>query len=782
MRAALLRGGMPILLALLLSALLLAAALSRMDLRSDLADFLPPGNTPATRAMLEELRQGAAAGLVLVALEGAAVADLARISRAMVAVLAADVRFSRVAGGEAAWNEAEAEAEALFARRYLLSPLTDPALFEAPALRGALERLLRDLWSSAAPLALQYGLPDPVGAFPAWLARLGSGGRLVARDGAWFEPGRDADNPRAVLLAVARAGATDVAAQDAALAAIQAAFVAATPGAARLLLAGPAVIARDTAASIKRDVDRIAVLSTVLVVLLLFWRFRSVLVVAAIAVPVVLSVALAVWVTGVVFGSVHAIALGFGITMLGVAVDYPVLLIGHRKHTEAAGQTRARIGAAFRLAVLTATLGLAGLVFSGFPGLAQLGVFAGVGLLAAAAATWWLLPPLVVAANLAPVAAAAAPWVARLEGVRRYRGAAVVVALVALAAMLASGGPVWQRDLAALSPVPEASRALDAELRAAVGASEAGQFILVRGPDAEAVLLRQEALLPALDALVARGIVAGHDSAAAILPSMATQRQRQSALPTPDVLRARLAEASAGLPFREAAFAPFVDAVAAQRGLAPLAMADLAGTTLAFRLSPLLAPRAGGWAGPIQFRGVTDTQALAGAVAALANPDVILVDIRAELDGVLAGFATRILWLVMGCAGVILLALWAGLRRVGRVVRVAGAILAAQIVTIGLLMAMGVRLSPIHLASLLLVAGVGLDYALFMAREQLDEEERARTLRTLITCNVMTLLTFGLLATCATPILHDIGITVALGAALSLGFAFLIAAPAGAPS
>ena len=109
--------------------------------------------------------------------------------------------------------------------------------------------------------------------------------------------------------------------------------------------------------------------------------------------------------------------------------------------------------------------------------------------------------------------------------------------------------------------------------------------------------------------------------------------------------------------------------------------------------------------------------------------------------------------------------------------RVIAAIAAAQAVTLALLTLAGTRLSPIHLTSLLLVGGVGLDYALFMAREQLDMEERARTLRTLITCNGMTLLTFGLLATCTTPILHDIGATIALGAALSLGFAFLLAAP-----
>ena len=126
-------------------------------------------------------------------------------------------------------------------------------------------------------------------------------------------------------------------------------------------------------------------------------------------------------------------------------------------------------------------------------------------------------------------------------------------------------------------------------------------------------------------------------------------------------------------------------------------------------------------------------------------------------------------------------ALWAGLRRPGRLLRVLAAMVAAQVVTVALLTLAGTKLSPIHLASLLLVGGVGLDYALFLAREQLDAEERARTLRTLVTCHAIILLTFGLLATCTTPILRDMGVAIALGAALSLGFAFLIAAPPTSP-
>ncbi len=39
----------------------------------------------------------------------------------------------------------------------------------------------------------------------------------------------------------------------------------------------------------------------------------------------------------------------------------------------------------------------------------------------------------------------------------------------------------------------------------------------------------------------------------------------------------------------------------------------------------------------------------------------------------------------------------------------------------------------------------------------------------------MTLLTFGALAACQTPIMRDIGVTVAIGAVLAMIFAFLFA-------
>ncbi|MBV8916035.1 MAG: MMPL family transporter [Acetobacteraceae bacterium] len=755
------RRPLPVLLALAAAIAVLLLVTSRITVRTDMTEFLPAGETEAARLVLAEARAGTATGLILVGIEGADTAELARISRSVAASLSESGLFQLVAGGESALPQAAMER--LAARRYLLAP----ADFSEQALRTDLERLLRQLRGSAAPLA-QLGLLDPPGALLTLLRNWGGSSPVRAIDGAWFAPDRD----RALLLARSRAGGMDVPGQEVATAAIERAFNEANPGPARLLVAGPAVFARDAARSIKGDVQRISVLSTLAIAFLLWWRFRSPLVIAAIAAPVIASVAVAATAVQLGFGAVHGVALGFGATMLGISVDYPVLMIGHRKRGEPADATRARIGRAFVLAVATATLGLAAMTFSGFPGLVQLGVFSAVGLASCALLTWFGLPRLIVLANLAPVSAGDPAWLSRLERLRRWRWFALIPVLCAGVYLAASGGPRWEGDLQSLSPVPEASRALDQELRTELGAPDAGQLLLVRARDAETVLQQEEDLLPALDRLSAEGALTGYEAAAKLIPSVATQEARRAALPSREEVAARLEQARAGLPFRPEAFDPFLDAVAASRNLPPLTLADLAGTPAGARLEPLLRQHAGEWLGIVVLQGVKDPTAIR-AFAERDGTGVLYLDMRAELGTILSGYTARA-WRWLGWSGLlVLLVLGAGLRSPAMVARVLGSVLAASVVTAAVLTASGLRLSLINLVALQLVAGVGLDYALFFARRQLDGEERARTLRTLVTCNAMTLLTFGLLGFCATPVLRDIGVTVACGAVLAMGFAFM---------
>lgn len=764
---------------MLLSLSLAALVFSRIDIRGDLTALMPASRDPAARLMLEELRSGTAASLLLVGIEGAddAAGDavLAGISDRLADALSHDPRFLFAQNGHHLQDPAVIAA--LFRDRYLLAPNVTPGRFTTAALRDDFIRLRDGLTSSASPLVQQFGLPDPTGAFPALLSSWQGGGQAALRQGVWFAGNTAPGHPRALLLVRLRAGGTDLAGQDQEVGALRAAFKTAArdvPGA-RLLVTGSPVFAQAAARAIQDDVRLLSVLSVLLVAGWLAWRFRSPWVWAAIAVTVPLSLSAAALAVQAAFGFVHGITLGFGMTMLGVTVDYPVLLIGHRKQGEPAPDTIRRIVGAFTLSVLTASLGLSGMAGSSFPGVAQLGLFSVTGILTAAVATRWLLPPLIERAGIAPSYAGDPVRLRRIEAVRRWRLWGMLPVAAALLVIVAAGGPRLDRDLASLTPVPSALLALDAQLRGQLGAPDIGQLALIRAANPDAVLRAEEAVGPLLDSLRHDGTLASADDAARLLPSIATQRARQQALPDAATLQARIDQAAAGLGFTATAFKPFADAVAAARTAAPVTAAVLPSALLRTRLDALLFERDGAWYGAVIPAGVTDARHLRDAFA--TRPGWRFIDIRQTTEQVVAGY-TRQAWpfLAAGCVGAVLVLL-IGQRDPWRTSRVLAAIAATILVSIAILVARGAKLSLIHLVSLQFVAGIGLDYALFFARTQLDAEERARTLRTLLTCNVMALLTFSLLCLCRTPLLRQIGDTVSIGVLLALGFGFLFAGP-----
>ena len=87
----------------------------------------------------------------------------------------------------------------------------------------------------------------------------------------------------------------------------------------------------------------------------------------------------------------------------------------------------------------------------------------------------------------------------------------------------------------------------------------------------------------------------------------------------------------------------------------------------------------------------------------------------------------------------------------------------------------GESLSLFHIATFLLVIGLGLDYALFFNRPEGSEEERSSTLYGLLVCSMTTILVFGVLASSDIPVLHAIGMTAAVGSFCCLLFAGIMA-------
>ena len=100
------------------------------------------------------------------------------------------------------------------------------------------------------------------------------------------------------------------------------------------------------------------------------------------------------------FGSVHGITLGFGVTLIGEGVDYAIYLFTQIEQNGTPQSTLQRIWPTLRLGVLTSICGFSAMLFSGFTGLAQLGLFSIAGLVVAVSTTRWVLPQLLPAGFL----------------------------------------------------------------------------------------------------------------------------------------------------------------------------------------------------------------------------------------------------------------------------------------------------------------------------------------------------------------------------------------------
>lgn len=735
-----------------------------LSVGADLTVFLPPSTNAAQRILVSQLRDGVAARLILIGLEGENPAALAQASRELARRLKASGRFGFVNNGDL--SGAAKERELLVAYRYLLSPGVTAERFTAAGLAASLKESLALLASPAGPF-VRNSLPfDPTGESRQVIEFLVPESGPEIRDGVWFSR----SGTRALLVAETVAAGFDIDGQAHAIQAIRDALPTAEAKGIRLLLSGMGVFAAEARATIQSEARWLSAVATALVILILLAVYRALGPVLLSALPVASGLIMGIAAVSLLFGPVHGITLGFGVTLIGEAVDYPSYALIQAGRGERLADTLARIGPTLRLAVLTTIFGASAMALSSFQGLAQLGVLAIVGVGAAGMVTRWVLP-----AITRPGAAAhrvyALPFDARAAVERFRNGSWLVAALVlaALAIVVWRYDRLWDDDLANLSPLSESARTLDRALRAELNAPDVRHLVIARGKDRESALEASEAAAAWLRLAVERGWIAGFDVPSNYLPSRKTQESRRAALPDAEMLKRNLDLALRDSPFREGLFAPFLEAVERARSGALLQIEDLSGSAFALKVNSLLVAGDGGYVALAPLRGVTRAEDLAAAARAAGHE---LLDLKAESNNLVNSYRNESLRLIaLGLVCIAALLAW-GLRDLVAAARVLVPVLAAVVLDVAILLLAGEKLSLFNLVALLLVVGIGLNYALFFNRPVPDPEEGQRTLLSLAVCGATTLSAFGCLAFSQTPVLRAIGVTVTLGTILS----FLISA------
>lgn len=780
------------LVAWLVSLGVFAVAVGHMRLATDLSAFLPSRPSASEQLLIDQLKEGPASRLVLIAVEGATDSTRVLISGYMAERLRQDSAFSAVSNGAAA--EREPERQLLFRRRYLLSPSVTPERFTVEGLHRAVCASIDRLASSAGLMTKSLLPNDPTGELLDILDRMEAEARPDSAGGVWVSR----DRRRALLLAQIRAAGSDTDAQERALASIRAAFAVAAGQAgaadaadARLILSGPAVFTVEARDRIKGEAIRLSAVGTVLVVILLLAAYRSLAALVLGLVPVATGALAGIAAVSLGFGMVYGITLGFGATLIGEAVDYAIYLFvqaGEGRREEESRGWFDLYWPTIRLGVLTSVCGALPLALSGFPGFSQLGVYSITGLLAAAAVTRWVLPGLLPRGFRIRDLSRAGEALTRLAGrLRPLRWLVPAAAALACGSLWLHRDSLWNEQLSALSPVPLEAQRRDAELRADLGAPDAGYLVVVGGRDAESALQAAERVSSRLAALAGEGVIAGFQSPSNYLPSLLTQGLRREALPENDVLRERFAAAVKGLPVRAERFENFFADVSAARGAPLLTSEDLRGTRFALAVDSLLVRGTQGWTALLPLRAPVETSGPGvDAVrirAALSDvPDAVFLDLKAETDSLYQRYLSEATRLAAGGAGAIVLLLAFALRSPRRVLRVCLPLGAALAVVTAVLVAGGHRLTMLHLIGMMLAVAIGSNYCLFFDRlaqaGAMAGTRQGRTLVSLTLANLATVAVFGLLAGSTVPVLSAIGMMVAPGTFLALVISAMYSKPA----
>ena len=527
-----------------------------------------------------------------------------------------------------------------------------------------------------------------------------------------------------------------------------------------------------------QEVSTFGLVSLLGTVLLLLFVHRSMRPVMMSAGSILIGLMAALMVSHWVFGRVHLLTLVFGSSLIGLAADYSTYFLTDAFRVPGRWDGRdalRQVAPGILLGLATALTAYAALMATPFPALRQIAVFSAVGLVVACGCVLCLFPLL-----RPPQAPPLAPWVARslralLPRPLDRRGL-LTLALLTLVALAGLPRLKVVNDLHLMQASPPALIDSEAQVRRLMNNPAESQFMLVTGDSEEQALQREEALRPRLDALKQQNVIASYAALTRALPSLQTQAQ-DAALLMPVVAPGGLLARMLG----ELGYS--AHEVESRRRDAQ------AGTSA--RLSPqdwlasaASAPYRHLWLGKVADRyatvvtlgGIRDLAALRALDGQVAG--VRLVDKVGDISALLARFQKLTVWIVVaGHLGVLLLfALRYGF---ASALRVVASPALASLATLGLFGLTGEAVNLFSTFALLLVLGIGIDYAIFL-RE--GRHSPLSSLIAVLVCAATALLSFGMLAFSGTPFIHSFGLTLLLGITLAVVIAQVLGHPSDSAS
>ncbi|RLA20756.1 MAG: hypothetical protein DRQ62_10175 [Gammaproteobacteria bacterium] len=270
----------------------------------------------------------------------------------------------------------------------------------------------------------------------------------------------------------------------------------------QLEMTGVPLFAAATQTMIEDDVKFISIFSSVALMLLFLFIFRSFRVLFWVFSLLITVMTVAVLMTNLVFGSVHGMTIAIGSTLIGICIDYPIHALVHAQGLQQAKRLAVikKIFPSLLMGALTTLIGYVALGLSGYPGFQQVAVYTGTGIIVSLLLTRYLFPRLMSrgAKHTKPFRFIEF-WP---KFCQRYRWRLLVgVVALSVVGVIQLDRLQWMQDLQELTPELDSLKENDRKIRERIISIEPGRFVLVSGATVEQTLQNAELVYQRLDAI-----------------------------------------------------------------------------------------------------------------------------------------------------------------------------------------------------------------------------------------------------------------------------------------
>jgi predicted exporter len=512
----------------------------------------------------------------------------------------------------------------------------------------------------------------------------------------------------------------------------------------------------------QRDIWVISIGSTAGVVLLVLVVFRTVKHLLIALIPLIFGLWIALGFSLSIFNELHAFTLVFGTSLIGVCIDYSMHYFVYHRLTPKWKPISAMhdILPSLSLGALTTMLSYFFLGLTPLIGLQQIAVFASCGIFISLLTVIFWFPFLLT--NTHPLSSHISifyDWSGRFlslyDRFKVYLGIFLIVAfglsIKGIFDLRISDNPLVFKTF------PTDLMTQDRFVRDMMGVFEAQQYLVINGRDAEEALQRLEKFhdytyLSDFPSKAALGPMIS-----AFLPSKKRQEENIRFVKNLVVYEREISRELALLGLPEPSIERFFRELKREPGTLLSPEVWLSHSVSTGLRNFWLDNAAGETSIVVRLQNVTDVQGIKDSISAFEG--IHYVDQIDGLARILESYRKNITLLVIGAHVIIFALLFWRYHLKGFFVILPPSLGAC--ITVGLLGLLGQTFHLLHCLALLLVLGMGVDYAIFLAES--DAANRPKPFFAATLATVTTVLSFGLLSLSSQEALKAIGVTTFVG-------------------